>query len=80
MSQHLYFFIDESGDSAFYARRKRPLWTLKRYITTGDKRYFAALENKFEEIYDVYENGGKGRIYNKSDGFDVSKASSFAIK
>ena len=50
------------------------------YITTGDKRYFAALENKFEEIYDVYENGGKGRIYNKSDGFDVSKASSFAIK
>ena len=27
MSQHLYFFIDESGDSAFYARRKRPLWT-----------------------------------------------------
>ena len=56
------------------------LWVLNWYITTGDKRYFAALENKYEEIYDVYDNGGKGRIYDKSDGFDVSKASSFVLK
>ena len=56
------------------------LWVLNRYITKGDKRYFAALEDKYEEIYDVYENGGKGRIYNKSNRFDVSKASSFGIK
>ena len=27
MSKQLYFFIDESGDPNFYARRKRPLWT-----------------------------------------------------
>lgn len=56
------------------------LWVLNRYIIKGDKRYFAALEDKFEDIYDVYENAGKGRIYNKLDGFDMSKASSFAIK
>lgn len=56
------------------------LWVLNWYITKGDKRYFAALENKYEEIYDVYENAGKGRIYTKTDGFDMSKASSFAIK
>lgn len=56
------------------------LWVLNWYITTGDKRYFAALENKYEEIYDVYDNAGKGRIYDKSDGFDVSKASSFLLK
>ena len=56
------------------------LWVLKRYITKGDRRYFTALEDKFEDIYDVYENAGKGRIYNKADGFDMSKASSFGIK
>ena len=27
MSQQFFFFIDESGDPNFYARRKRPLWT-----------------------------------------------------
>ena len=26
MSQQFFFFIDESGDPNFYARRKRPLW------------------------------------------------------
>lgn len=56
------------------------LWTLKRYITTGDRRYFAALENKFIEIYDVYENGGKGVIYDNNNSFELSKASNFMIK
>jgi hypothetical protein len=56
------------------------MWTLKRYITQGDRRYFAALEDKFELIYDVYEDEGKGRIYDKTHKFDLDKASSFVIK
>ena len=56
------------------------LWVLNRYITQGDKRYFAALENKFDCIYDVYEEEGKGRIYNASNAFDLAKASKFIIK
>ena len=56
------------------------LWTLKRYITTGDKRYFAALADKFIVINDVYENGGKGVIYNVNNPFDLSKAHKFEVK
>jgi Protein of unknown function (DUF3800) len=56
------------------------LWTLKRYFTTNERRYFTALEDKFEAIYDVYENEGKGKLYRKGDIFDISKASSFEIK
>ena len=56
------------------------LWVIKRYITTGDKRYFAALVDKFVTINDVYENGGKGIIYDVNNPFDLSKASKFEIK
>jgi hypothetical protein len=56
------------------------MWALKRYITQKDKRYFAALESNFAEIYDIYEYDGKGRIYNGSDGFDLSKITPFGIK
>ena len=56
------------------------MWALKRYITQKDKRYFTALESNFAEIYDIYEHDGKGRIYNSSDGFDLSKITPFGIK
>ena len=56
------------------------LWAIRRFISEGDRRYFAALENKFEKIYDIYENEGKGRIYDSFDVFEISKASPFGIK
>ena len=56
------------------------LWVLKRYITTSEKRYFTALADKFIVINDVYENSGKGAIYNASNPFDLSKASKFEVK
>ena len=80
MNKHFVCRIVKSRDYPEQSVVDYFLWVLNWYITTGDKRYFAALEDKYEEIYDVYENAGKGRIYNKSDGFDISKASSFAIK
>lgn len=56
------------------------LWAIKRYITTNERRYYAALENKVVEIFDIYEDEGKGRIYDKSNKFDMAKASPFEIK
>ena len=56
------------------------LWVLKRYITTGEKRYFTALADRFVSINDVYENGGKGIIYDEYNPFDRSKASKFEVK
>lgn len=56
------------------------LWTLKRYITTGERRYFAALESNCVEVYDVYENTGKGRIFNSHDPFYLEKVSPYLIK
>lgn len=56
------------------------LWALKRYITVGEKRFFTALEKHVKEVYDVYEEEGKGKLYNATDPFDLSKASPFSIK
>ena len=59
------------------------LWVLNRYIKKNkeeDRRYFTVLENNFVEIIDVYENGGKGIVYNKENLFEMSKIRSFEIK
>lgn len=56
------------------------LWALKRYITVGERRFFTALEKHVKEVFDVYEDGGKGRIYNATNPFDLSKASPFNRK
>lgn len=56
------------------------MWVLKRYITTGEKRFYTALEQQFKEINDVYDMEGKGRIYTPNDPFDLTKASPFGIK
>jgi hypothetical protein len=56
------------------------LWVLKRYISENERRYFTALESNFVEIHDVYDNSGKGIIYNKNNTFELSKASPFKVK
>jgi Protein of unknown function (DUF3800) len=56
------------------------LWALQRYILKGERRYFTALEKHYEKILDVYENEGKGRLYDDLDNFDLSKASVFVVK
>lgn len=55
------------------------LWALQRYILQGEKRYFAALEHHYEQILDIYEGDGQGRLYTKEDRFEVEKASPFII-
>ncbi|MBN8850660.1 MAG: hypothetical protein BGO55_30875 [Sphingobacteriales bacterium 50-39] len=55
------------------------LWALQRYILQGEKRYFAALEHHYEQILDIYEDDGLGRLYTKEDRFEVEKASPFTI-
>lgn len=55
------------------------LWALQRYILQGEKRYFAALEHHYEQILDIYEDDGHGRLYSKEDRFVVAKASPFTI-
>lgn len=57
------------------------LWVLKRYISKEeDRRYFTALESKFVEIYDAYDNEGQGQVYNALNPFDLSKTGTFGIK
>ena len=55
------------------------LWVLQRYILTGDWRYFAALSHQYEQILDLYEDDGQGRLYTWRDQFTLKKASPFEI-
>jgi hypothetical protein len=53
------------------------LWALQRYILKDEKRYFAALEHHYEQILDIYEDDGYGRLYTQEDRFVLEKASPF---
>jgi len=55
------------------------LWALQRYILIGEKRYFAAMEHHYEQILDVYEDDGHGRLYTAEDRFELEKASPFIV-
>jgi hypothetical protein len=55
------------------------LWALQRYILQGEKRYFAAMAHLYEQIMDLDEDDGKGRLYTAHDQFEVEKASPFII-
>lgn len=55
------------------------LWALQRYILQGEERYFAAMEHHYEQIFDIYEDDGRGRLYTKEDRFELEKASPFII-
>jgi hypothetical protein len=55
------------------------LWVLQRYILTGDRRYFGALSHHYEQILDLYEDDGKGRLYTKENQFLLEQASPFDI-
>jgi len=55
------------------------LWALQRYILQGEQRYFAAMEHHYEQILDVYEDDGYGRLYNWKDRFELEKASPFIV-
>lgn len=56
------------------------LWAIKRYIISGDGRFFHAFINKYTEIVDLYEDEGKGRIYNRENPFSIEKATPFMKK
>lgn len=56
------------------------LWAIKRYIISNEGRFFYALKDKFTEIVDLYEDEGKGRIYDKNNPFAIEKATPFARK
>lgn len=53
------------------------LWAIKRYVISQEVRFFKALQGKFIEIVDLYEDEGKGRIYNVDSPFSLEKASPF---
>jgi hypothetical protein len=55
------------------------LWALQRYILQGEKRYFSAMEHHYEQILDIYEDDGNGRLYTRKDQFELEKASPFKI-
>lgn len=55
------------------------LWALQRYILKGEKRYFAAMAHHYDQILDIYENDGQGRLYTLKDPFELEKASPYTI-
>jgi hypothetical protein len=55
------------------------LWALQRYILKEEKRYFAAIEHHYDQILDIYENDGTGRLYTRKDQFELEKASPFVV-
>ena len=56
------------------------LWAIKRYIVSGDGRFFKAFIEKYTEIVDLYEDEGKGRIYDSKNTFSIEKATPFMKK
>lgn|GEM_PF-824863 len=56
------------------------LWALQRYILKGERRYFTALEHRYDKIFDVYENEGAGKLYHENEKFALAKASPFITK
>jgi hypothetical protein len=55
------------------------LWALQRYILKGERRYFTALEKHYENILDIYDNEGRGKLYGINDSFQLPKASLFHV-
>jgi hypothetical protein len=55
------------------------LWALQRYILKDERRYFAAMEHHYEQILDVYDTDGQGKLYTQDDKFDLKKASPFTL-
>jgi hypothetical protein len=54
------------------------LWAIQRYLLQGDKRFYNALEAKYDLIIDLYDEDGEGSKYYDSDnGLDIEKASRF---
>ena len=54
------------------------LWALQRYIIKGDKRFYKALEAKYNLIIDLYDQDGrKIKYYTLENRFDIKKAGEF---
>ena len=58
------------------------LWALQRYLLKGDKRFYNALQDKFNLIIDLYDFDnykakGRSNYYNSINRFDLEKAAPF---
>jgi hypothetical protein len=54
------------------------LWAIQRYILQGDKRFYKALEAKYNLIIDLYDaDGEKSKYYEPHNRFDIDKAGEF---
>jgi hypothetical protein len=54
------------------------LWAIQRYIIQGDKRFYRALEAKYNLVIDLYDaDGEKSKYYEPGNGFDIEKAGEF---
>lgn len=54
------------------------LWALQRYILKGERRFFSALEDKYELIVDLYDTPQNGEnSYHTDNKFSIEKASPY---
>jgi Protein of unknown function (DUF3800) len=54
------------------------LWAIQRYLLKGSKRFFTALEAKYNLIIDLYNaDGEKSKYYDINNRFDIEKAGEF---
>jgi uncharacterized protein DUF3800 len=56
------------------------LWAIQRYILQSDKRFYKALEGKYNLVIDLYdEDGEKSKYYDSNNSFDIEKAGNFRL-
>lgn len=54
------------------------LWGLQRYIIKGESRFYSALQSKYTEVIDLYDQDNEnGHIYNQNRPFSLDIASEF---
>lgn len=56
------------------------LWAINRYISKGEERFFKAIIDKYKliiDLYDLDENSGQPKLFNKRNPFSVQKVGEF---
>jgi hypothetical protein len=56
------------------------LWAIQRYLLQGDKRFYNALEAKYNLIIDLYgADGNKSKYYSTNNRLDIEKTGEFRV-
>lgn len=56
------------------------LWAIQRYLLQGDKRFYNALEAKYNLVIDLYDaTGEKSKYYDSNNKLNIEKMEEFRL-